>query len=187
MSTQFAARRWTYEEFAKLPDDGNRYEVIGGELYVTPQGTPLHQKIAFRIGIELQTFVQAHHLGEVFPPVDVLFSEGNYVAPDLAFVRRERMEIVTRRGTEAAPDLVVEVLSPSTASRDRRVKRRLYADFGVPEYWIVDPDKGRIEVHRQTDDPARQTEIATKTLVWQPIPGGPELTLNVPELLRDFR
>jgi Uma2 family endonuclease len=187
MSTQAAARRWTYAEFAQLPDDGNRYEVIGGELFVTPASTPLHQKIVARITRLLDEFGDKHDLGESFPAIDVLFAEGNYVEPDVVFVRRDRLGSLTKRGAESAPELVVEVLSPSTTSRDRGLKRRLYADFGVPEYWIVDPEKGRIEVHRQTDDPARRTEIATATLVWQPIPGGPELALDVPELLRDFR
>src|ERR1041384_2899629 len=115
MSTQPAVRRWTYDEFARLPNDGNRYEVIGGELFVTPAPTPRHQKVLTRLITALDPFAEAHGLGEVFAPIDVLFGEGEYLEPDLVFVSRDRMGIVSDRAAEAAPDLVVEILSPTTA------------------------------------------------------------------------
>jgi Uma2 family endonuclease len=187
MSTQPAVRRWTYEEFARLPNDGNRYEVIGGELFVTPAPTPLHQKVLTRLITALDSFAEAHGLGEVFAPIDVLFGEGDYLEPDLVFVSRDRMGIVSDRAAEAAPDLVVEILSPTTALRDRGIKRERYARFGVSEYWIVDVQRCRIERYMLQDDPDRPAEQAEDTLDWQPVAGGPVLTLNVPELLRDFR
>jgi Uma2 family endonuclease len=187
MATQSIARSWTYEEFAALPDGGNRYEIIGGELFVTPAPRALHQKIAARIGTVLEGFTQEHQLGEVFGPLDVLFGEGDYLAPDLIFVRKDRIGIVKDRGAEEAPDLVVEILSPTTATRDRGLKRERYAHFGVPEYWVVDPESRRIEVYRPREDSKNPAEVATESFTWQPVPGGPSLTLNVPHLLRDFR
>ncbi|HET7232641.1 MAG TPA: Uma2 family endonuclease [Longimicrobium sp.] len=182
---QPAARRWTYEEFARLPNDGNRYEVIGGELFVTPAPKPIHAKVATRISRVLEEFVEKHALGEVFGhAVDILFGEGDYLEPDLLFVRRERMSIVTDRGVEAAPDLVVEVLSPTTAARDRRLKRERYAMFGVPEYWLVDPVARRFEVYRRTGVGEIDAQIATDVIEWRPVSGGSVLTLNIPDLLR---
>lgn len=187
MSTQPAARRWTYEEFARLPNDGNRYEVIGGELYVSPSPTRLHQRVVTNIGFELEGFVRAHGLGELYVgPFDVLFGEGDYVAPDVVFVRKERKAILRNRGVEGPPDLVVEVLSEKTAARDRKLKRERYAHFGVAEYWIVDPVARRIEIHRTTDDKARRTEIVTDSFSWKPLTGGPALTLRVEDLIPVF-
>jgi len=188
MSTQPVLRRWTYDEFARLPNDGNRYEIIGGELIVTPAPTLLHQKIITRLGRRLDAFVEANGLGEVFNgPVDVLFGEGDYLEPDLVFVRRDRLHIIGPNGFEGAPDLVVEVLSPTTALRDRGIKRECYARFLVPEYWIVDPVAKRIEVYRLTEDADRPSVIATTSLEWQPLRGGATLSLDVPDLLRAFR
>jgi Uma2 family endonuclease len=187
MSTQPVVRRWTYDEFARLPDDGNRYEVIAGELYVSPAPRPLHQEIVGRLGELLRPFVRAHRLGRALPgPIDVLFGEGDYLEPDFVFVRSERTHLVSDRGVEGAPDLVVEIVSPGTTRRDRGVKRKRYAQFGVAEYWILDPKAKRVEIHRSTEDPARQTEIATGTLVWQPVVGGPALTVDVAALLSDW-
>ncbi|HSU14413.1 Uma2 family endonuclease [Longimicrobium sp.] len=187
MSTQPAARRWTYAEFARLPSDGNRYEVIGGELYVSPSPRPLHQEIVARLGDVIRPFVAEHQLGRAVPgPIDVLFAEGDYMAPDFVFVCQGRVSCFTRRGLEGPPDLVVEIVSPETGRRDRGLKRDRYAHFGVAEYWVIDPEKKRIEIHRATDDPGRKTEIATGDLIWQPVPGGPVLTLNVPDLLREW-
>lgn len=180
MSTQPAVRRWTYAEFARLPDDGNRYEVIAGELYVTPAPTLTHQKTILNLSLVLGEFIRAHGLGELYPgPADIIFGEGDYLAPDLFFVRADRKQILKDRGAEGAPDLVVEVLSPKTAARDRKLKRERYAQFGVAEYWIVDPMARRIEVHRAGDDRTQRIEVATESLQWTPVPGGPTLTLDV--------
>src|SRR5438067_7715755 len=148
MASHPSPPRWTYAEFARLPSDSNRYEVIGGELYVTPAPGMSHQRIVTDLTFALEAHVRAHELGWVFVgPVDILFGEGDYLEPDLVYVRPERRGIVTERGLEAAPDLVVEVLSPSTSKRDRTLKRDRYRHFGVPEYWIVDRDAGEIVVH----------------------------------------
>src|SRR5687768_14481420 len=175
MATHPRRGRWTYEDFARLPEDGNRYEVIAGELYVAPAPRPRHQEVVGRLDRKLGTFVDEHALGIVYPgPIDVLFAEGDYLEPDLVFVRRDRMEIVSERGIEAAPDVVIEILSASTAARDRGIKRERYARFGVPDYWVVDVDACRIERHRL--GPASGPEVLTETLIWQPIGGGPVLT-----------
>ena len=119
MSTQPAVRRWTYEEFARLPDDGNRYEVIGGELHVSASPRPIHQEISARISDLLRPFVKQHDLGRALPgPIDILFGEGDFLAPDHVFVRQDRIEIVSSRGVEGAPDLVVEIVSSGTKSRE---------------------------------------------------------------------
>ena len=186
-TTQPAVRRWTYDEFARLPADGNRYEVIGGELFVTPAPTPLHQEITGRLSDLLRPFVRQHRLGRALSgPIDILFAEGDYLEPDFIFVRQDRVGLFTKRGFEGAPDLVIEIVSTGTMARDRGLKRQRYAQFGVAEYWVLDPRAKRVEIYRTTDDPGRQTEIATGEFTWQPIPGGPTLTLNVPELLSDF-
>lgn len=188
MATQTApAHGWTYEEFARLPDDGNRYEVIAGELYVTPAPGKVHQIVSARFGTELRVFAtNLHGLGEVlYAPLDVIFADGDYLQPDIVFLRAEHEHYWTKRGIEGPPDLVVEVLSPSTARQDRVLKRERYARFGVPEYWIVDPKLRRVEVYRLQEDADRPT-IVSNQLEWRPAQGGPVLELNVQELLRDL-
>jgi Uma2 family endonuclease len=184
MSTQSAVRGWTYEEFARLPDDGNRYEVIAGDLYVTPApGTP-HQIAHARFFTELRVFATNQHgLGEVLSaPLDVLFAEGDYLQPDILFIRAEHQDFQTKRGIEGPPDLVVEVLSPATSKQDRGIKRERYALYGVPEYWLIDAERGRVEVYRLQEDPDRST-VVTDWLRWEPVEGGPVLVLNVAQLL----
>jgi Uma2 family endonuclease len=186
MATQPAQNRWTYAEFARLPDDGNRYEVIAGELHMTPAPRPLHQRVAFELGRLLGNFVEEHKLGWVLPaPIDVLFAEGDYLEPDLVFLRRERVGLITDRGVEGAPDLVIEVLSGSTASRDRGIKRERYARFGVQQYWIVDPEGMQVEVYRMLEDPLRP-EVVRETLSWRLHPEAPEFTVPVREILKGF-
>lgn len=188
MSTQPVVRRWTYDEFARLPNDGNRYEIIGGELYVSPAPNPIHARVAARITRVLDTFAEETGLGGVFTgQIDILFGEGDYFEPDILFVCQDRIDIVTNRGVEGAPDLVVEVLSPTTALRDRHLKRDRYALFGVAEYWIVDPVAKQIEIYRRDEGWERPAVIATESYEWVPVSGGPTLTLNVSALLRDFR
>jgi len=138
---------WTYSDYRSLPDDRNRYEVIDGDLYVTPSPTTAHQKASKRIQMLLMTQIEERGLGVVFAaPLDVILSDTRVVQPDLVAVRREREGIVTERGIEGPPDLVVEILSPSTEKTDREAKAKLYASVGVPEYWIVDVAAHTIEV-----------------------------------------
>ena len=181
MEAKRSRRQWTYAEFARLPSEGStRYEVIDGELFVTPSPTSRHQAIVTDLSYMLNGFVRSHGLGRVLSgPVDVLFAEGDYLTPDIVFVGKARMSHLSDRGVEVPPDLVVEVLSPSTEHRDRGVKLERYRRFGVAEYWIVDPEERTIEVW----DLARGVEAPTlfgaaDTLRWAP--AGEATTLAVP-------
>ena len=115
--------RWTWAEFARLPSEGStRHEVIAGNLFVTPGPSPKHQRVVTRLIATLHPFVEGHDLGEILPgPVDVIFADGDYLEPDLIFIARDRAELVSDRGIEGPPDLVVEIVSPSTAGRDRGI------------------------------------------------------------------
>jgi Uma2 family endonuclease len=186
MGAERTRTRWTYAEFARLPSEGGtRYEVIDDELYVTPAPGTRHQRIVTDLVVHLGAFVRSHGLGELFvSPFDVLFAEGDYMEPDLVFVRRDRVGLLSDRGVEGAPDLVVEVLSPSTAGRDRGIKLDRYRLFGVPEYWIIDAESRTVDIWKLAegaDEPV--TLSATEGLRWQPMPGGPVLDLPLEELL----
>jgi Uma2 family endonuclease len=186
MSTQPAVREWTYAEFARLPDDGNRYEVIAGELYVTPAPGRFHQRVSARLVHLLEAFCQEHGAGEVYAaPFDVIFAKGDYVEPDLVFVRAENADaVLDDRGVVGTPDLLVEILSDSTEHRDRGVKRERYAGYGVPEYWIVDADEKRVEVYRLIRGELRRVAVEDDALRYCPTPGGPELVIDVRHLFR---
>ncbi len=186
MATKPAFQHWTYAEFERLPDDGNRYEVIAGELVVSPSPDFSHQEIIGRLHVLMRVFADAHKLGRlIVGPFDVLFAEGDYLVPDLLFVRTDRTSIIRKRGVEGPPDLVVEVLSDSTGFRDRGIKRERYARYGVAEYWVIDPRSALIEVYRPLVD-AEGPTVTSGTLDWQPVPGGPTLTLDLMVLFRDL-
>ena len=139
---------WTYSEYARFPDDGNRYEVIDGEVLVTPAPSPRHQYVGFRLAMALHEYVDKHHLGRVLPDVDLLFVTGQFLRPDLLVVPVEGFGGITDRGVEVPPLLIVEVLSPTSKNIDRVKKPRRDGDFGVPEYWVVDPDQQVVWVWR---------------------------------------
>lgn len=136
----------TYEDYLKLPDDGNRYEILDGELYVTPAPGTEHQAALANLFGVLHPHVRRGRLGVIFfAPVDVLFPGAQPAQPDLVFVRRERRAIVTRRAIEGVPDLIVEALSPTTEKVDRGKKYQIYERAGVPHYWLVDAAERTIE------------------------------------------
>jgi Uma2 family endonuclease len=138
----------TYATYCLLPDDGNRYQVLEGELTVSPAPRLLHQDIVLQLALLLSGYVKAHHLGKVYvAPVDVILGPTTVVQPDVLFVRSEHREIVTDQNIQGPPDLCVEVLSPGTESIDREHKNVLYARYGVPEYWIVDPMRQTVSVY----------------------------------------
>jgi Uma2 family endonuclease len=141
--------RFQAEDIWQAPDDGRIYEVIDGELYVAPSPGTAHQRVCGNLYGYLWQYLRAHPRGEVFTaPLGVVLDAENAVQPDLVYVAHERAHIITERGIEGVPDLVVEVLSPSTEARDRGIKLRRYARAGVPHYWIVDPGQRTLEVYR---------------------------------------
>jgi Uma2 family endonuclease len=141
--------RFKAEDIWDAPEDGNVYEVIDGELYVTPAPAWRHQRALMKLAAPIAMYVFTHGLGEVATaPTGVVLGGGSGVQPDLLYVSRERLHLISERGVEGAPDLVVEVLSPSTQARDRGIKMRRYAASGVPYYWLVDLDAPALEAYR---------------------------------------
>ena len=142
------ATKMTYDQFCLLPEDRKRHELMDGELFVTPAPNPKHQEIVGELYSLLSAFVKANALGKVYiAPVDVVFDEHTTLEPDILFIRQARRGIVGEDAIHGAPELVVEVLSPSTFYHDLRRKMAVYAQFGVQEYWIIDPEKQTIELY----------------------------------------
>ena len=162
-------RVWTYKDYCAIPEDGQRYELIWGELYVAPSPSTRHQRILGNLFDVLRHHVQNHGLGEVFvTPLDVVFDDENVVQPDLLFVARERAAILTEANVSGAPDLVVEVLSRSTAALDRSQKRDLYAAAGVSHYWLVDPLARPLEAYVLEDGNYRLADRRTHDEIFAP-------------------
>ncbi|HYB54213.1 MAG TPA: Uma2 family endonuclease [Thermoanaerobaculia bacterium] len=142
------------------PED-RRYEVIDGELFMTPAPTPFHQIVSIRLTRLLTDFTQERGLGTVLQaPCDVVLSPHDILQPDIFFVSAARRAIIGDRYVGPAPELVIEVLSPSTETRDRIAKAKRYATFGVGEMWLVDPAAQTIEVLVSTADGFRQHLLA---------------------------
>jgi len=176
---QSGRSKLTYRDYEALPDDGKRYEVIEGELYVSPSPTPRHQFILRNIQWRFLEAFQATGKGEVlFAPIDVVLDEGNVVQPDIVFIRTERAGIIGPKNIQGAPDLVIEILSPNTRRTDTQVKFALYARFNVLHYWIVDPDSERVETFRLQDGAYRSAGACSspETMAPEDFPG---LTLDL--------
>lgn len=140
------AVRFTYQDYLQLPED-RRYEIVEGDLVMVPAPTPYHQIVSSNLEFALRLYVMEHDLGTVLhAPCDLLLSETDVVQPDLFYISKARRSIITDKNIQGAPDLVIEILSPATAERDRGVKQKLYARVGVTEYWIVDPSTKTVEV-----------------------------------------
>jgi Uma2 family endonuclease len=138
--------KFTYKDYMSAPED-KRYELLDGDLIVVPAPDMEHQDTSRNIVFPLGAFVRERSLGYVYyAPCDVVLSDTDVVQPDLLFISKERSHIITRRNIQGAPDLVIEILSPGTAERDRNFKRRLYERHGVREYWMADPYARTIEV-----------------------------------------
>ena len=145
MVTQKTKPKLTYEDYFKTPDD-ERWELIDGELTMSPSPKRAHQRNQMKLGSRMSFFVEEKDLGEVYSDFDVVLSNTDTVRPDLIFIVKDRLHIVTEDNVQGAPDLVVEIRSPSTARYDWTVKRELYARHGVKEYWLVDPEAATVAV-----------------------------------------
>ncbi|MCU0223670.1 MAG: Uma2 family endonuclease [Acidobacteria bacterium] len=174
MSDPGRQRLLTYADYAALPDDGHRYQLLEGELVMTPSPDRWHQHVSIRLGSELLNHVQVCGLGEAFAaPLDVTLDDRNVVQPDILFVSNERSGILQGDRVIGAPDLCVEILSPGTERIDRVRKLELYARFGVTHYWIVDLDARTIEEYVLAGDVYRARSITAYDAPFRPaaLPG----------------
>ena len=145
--------KFTYEDFLNFPDDGKRHEIIDGEHYVTPSPNTKHQAVSLNLAVLIATYLRQHPIGRVFTaPYDVVFSDLDIVEPDLLYISRERLDVLTDKHVRGSPNLVIEILSPGTRRTDEVTKRKLYERFAVSEYWIVDPELDEIKVYRRVDN-----------------------------------
>lgn len=133
----------TYDDYAALEDD-NRYELVNGSLELMSAPTTVHQLIGAELFHAIYDTCRTDYI-LLMAPVDVILSTYEVRQPDLVMVRRDRMNIISKRGIEGAPDVVAEILSPSTLRRDRLDKGKVYAKYGIPEYWVIAPETGSLE------------------------------------------
>ena len=150
MEPRHPSTRFSYADLELLPEDGLRHEIIDGEHFVSASPVTRHQRISRRLLVAFQSFLDAHPLGEVFhAPFDVVMSYHDVVVPDLIYISQSRAHQLTSKNLQGAPDLAIEILSPSTRRLDERLKRDLYERAGVEEYWLVDPDRNIVRVYRR--------------------------------------
>ena len=171
-----------YSDYARIPPDGKRYELMEGDVYVTPAPSPRHQRVSRRLQRQLEDYFHARNLGEVFnAPIDLILTPHDVVQPDLVVVTEPAQ--VSDRGIEAPPALVVEVLSPSTREHDRTVKGRRYAALGIRHYWLVDLEASRIECYR-AETGAYALVVQAEGDASLSHPDWPGLTISLAELWR---
>ena len=143
----------TYDDYCELPNDRNRYEILDGEFSVTPAPAAKHQIALGNLHRILSIHVFANHSGRLMlAPTDLILAATTVVQPDLIFIGNDRSQVVTERGVEGTPTLVIEILSPSTHSTDRQIKAQLYAKYGVPHYWLIDPDQHVLEAYERSGE-----------------------------------
>lgn len=173
------AHRHTVDQVLAFPDDGNRYELVCGELLVTPAPGPRHQIALASLHTTLQSYLAAHpgHGLAVFSPADISWGPDQLVQPDLFVV--PPAEATGSWRTYQTLLLAIEVVSPSSARADRVIKRRLYQQHGVATYWIVDIDAQMVEVWHPEDE---RPEIVTETLTWRVAPEAPDMSIELDEL-----
>lgn len=146
MTLAIDSKKYTYEDYLKTPED-TRYELIEGELTMTPAPDTDHQDILRNLVIVIEKYVSEKTLGKVFfAPVDVILDEYHVLQPDLIFITTARLDIIKKRGIFAPPDMALEIISPSSYYRDSVQKKELYERFGIKEFWVVDPANKVIEV-----------------------------------------
>ena len=178
--------RWTYEDYLHLiPPDSFGFEILRGELIVSPSPNRRHQRTVLSLGRLLDVHVNTQNLGEIFvAPFDVVLDANssvseNIVQPDLMFISKDRLNIITDDNIRGAPDLVIEVLSDSTARYDHVEKMRTYTEFGVKEYWIIDADQKTLEAFELTgDEPVLQATMAESDVFKPKLFPGLEISLS---------
>ncbi|MEW6378176.1 MAG: Uma2 family endonuclease [bacterium] len=156
----------SYRDYVLFPDNGKRHEIIDGDHFMSPSPSTRHQRISRNLAIIIASFLREQELGELFyAPCDVILSDHDIVVPDLIYVSNQNKGIITEDNIQGPPDLIVEILSPSTRSYDQVLKKDLYEAFGVKEYWIIDPDKETVEIYRLSAGRFPGSEIHSRSQV----------------------
>ncbi len=172
---------YTADMVRAMPDDGNRYEAVHGELLVTPAPRLWHQEIVGRLYVVLRQYLEEHRIGHLFQsPADISWGDDTLVQPDLFVTDLEQARTLDWREIKTLL-LVIEVLSPSTARYDRFTKRRLYQEVHIPAYWIVDPDTQFVEVWTPHDE---LPQVERERAVWHLAGAAGPLTVDLGELFR---
>ena len=189
MNLATAGTKLTYDDFVLFPEDGQRHELIDGEHYVSPSPKIPHQQIAGNLYWWLRRHLESDPRGQVFfAPLDVIFSRFDVVEPDLLYVSHERAEGVLGDWVEGAPDLVIEIGSRSTRTRDETIKLQLYERAGVAEYWIVDPRTESVRVYRRAAHGYdRPIELSKDTGASVTTPLLPGFAAPVADIFKDAR
>ena len=173
---------YTAEEVRGFPDDRLRYEVIRGELFVTPAPGTAHQRAVLELARRLQGYLETHAIGEALPaPFEVEFTADSAVQPDVIVMLQPQQERLTAKRLHGPPALVIEIVSYSSKRTDRLQKRQLYQEEGVPEYWVVDLEQRHVERWRPGDS---APDVVSGDLVWHPDAGTPPLTIELPRLFQ---
>ena len=185
MSDHNPNRRLTYEDYILIPDDLRRHEIIDGVHHISLTPWVLHQDVLLHLLVDLANFIEKHDLGEIYhAPVDVLLSPHDIVMPDILFISKERLNILTEANVQGTPDLLIEITWDDTRERDEGIKLQRYGLFGVREYWVVDPQREATRVYRLTESGLQLASSLSKedTLSSPLLPG---LTLSVAEVIKD--
>lgn len=172
--------KFTYQDYLHMSED-RRYELIEGEFFMVPPPNEYHQRISRELEYALLGYVKKNKSGFVYyAPFDVVFSDEDVVQPDIIYVSKERKNIITKDNIQGAPDLIVEIVSPKTGYRDRKIKRKLYFKHGVKEFWIVDPVKQTVEVLTHTKNDYKTKNVyPVDAILYSPLLKGFEIDLNL--------
>jgi len=175
-------KEWTVEDYLSLEQTNKPCELINGELVMSPAPSLIHQIILSNLNDVLKSYAKQTDAFTLFSPVDVFFDTRNVFQPDLFFIKKENRSILSERGIEGAPDLVVEIISPSNSYKDRYEKKIAYQKFGVKEYWIIDPGNKTLEIYTSTqeDQDTPQLYLAEEGLVTSTVL--PQLQFNLKEI-----
>lgn len=167
---QYIGVRLTADEYAALPDDGFRYELVNGVMLMSPSPSPLHQQVVFEISTQIGIFLRQHPIGAAYPDIDVRIASEKVYRPDLVFVAGDRVADNWERITEP-PAVVIEVISPDHRRFDRETKFRDYEAFGVGEYWLIDPHTEQLDFYRLSDGKYVQIDIESDAYTSTAMPG----------------
>ena len=159
------SKAWTVDDFLQLEESNLPCELINGELFMSPAPNTLHQIILSNLNDIIKAYARKTEGIAMFSPVDVYLDQKNVFQPDLLYIKKENLSILTERGLNGAPDLAVEILSPSNSFKDRNQKKNLYQKFGVKEYWIIDPGNKTIEIYEFESDENPALYLAEEGLV----------------------